>query len=163
MPQVLEFPDFSPSGTSVHFITYRKDKIRAVRKKKSGRLVTLFQIHCLRVYIDRAVAILPVHPRSAVFRRGATVFFLPSASGQLEEHKTRTQWPCANTNQPATPKHSLHCTGQCCKVREHRGCFAVCRLQHEVRRLFTSTQRSLTEMEDTPKGSNLSRYSPCRR
>jgi hypothetical protein len=92
MPQVLEFPDFSPSGLTVHFITYRKDKIRAVRKKKSGRLVTLFQIHCLRSYIDRAVAILPVHHRSAVFRRGATVFFiLPSASGQLEEHKTRTQ------------------------------------------------------------------------
>jgi hypothetical protein len=31
-PQVLEFPDFSPSGMSVHFIPYRKGKISTVRK-----------------------------------------------------------------------------------------------------------------------------------
>jgi hypothetical protein len=40
IPQVVEFPDFSPARISVHFIPYRKDKIRTVRKN-SGRLVTL--------------------------------------------------------------------------------------------------------------------------
>jgi hypothetical protein len=38
--QVVEFQDFLPSGMSVHFILYRKDKIRTVQKK-SGLLVTL--------------------------------------------------------------------------------------------------------------------------
>jgi hypothetical protein len=37
----VKFPDFSPSGMSVHFIPYRKDKIRTVWKK-SGQLVTLY-------------------------------------------------------------------------------------------------------------------------
>jgi hypothetical protein len=37
---VVKFQDFSPSGISVHFILYRKNKIKRVRKN-SGRLVTL--------------------------------------------------------------------------------------------------------------------------
>jgi hypothetical protein len=32
IPQVVEFPDFSPSRMSVNFIPYRKVKIRTVRK-----------------------------------------------------------------------------------------------------------------------------------
>jgi hypothetical protein len=40
IPQVAELLDSSPSGMSVHFNPYRKDKIRTVRKKY-GRLVTL--------------------------------------------------------------------------------------------------------------------------
>jgi hypothetical protein len=33
IPKIVEFPDFPPSGFSVHFVPYRKDKIRTVRKK----------------------------------------------------------------------------------------------------------------------------------
>jgi hypothetical protein len=40
IPQVVKFPDFLPSGMSVHFIPYRKGKIKTIRKK-SARLVTL--------------------------------------------------------------------------------------------------------------------------
>lgn len=39
--QVIEFPDFSLSGLGVHFVPYRKDEIRSVRKK-SRRLITLY-------------------------------------------------------------------------------------------------------------------------
>jgi hypothetical protein len=50
IPQVVDFPDSSPSGIRVHFIQYRKDKIRTVRKK-SGLLITLleneYKDHCL--------------------------------------------------------------------------------------------------------------------
>jgi hypothetical protein len=35
IPQVVEFPDFSLSGMTVHFIPYRKAKLRTVWKKKS--------------------------------------------------------------------------------------------------------------------------------
>jgi hypothetical protein len=33
IPQVVEFLDFLPSRVSVHFIPYRKDKMRTVQKK----------------------------------------------------------------------------------------------------------------------------------
>jgi hypothetical protein len=45
-PQVVEFPDVLPSGVSVHFIPYSKNKIRTVRKK-SMRLVTLLATQSL--------------------------------------------------------------------------------------------------------------------
>jgi hypothetical protein len=45
-PQVVEFPDVLPSGVSVYFIPYSKNKIRTVRKK-SILLVTLLATQSL--------------------------------------------------------------------------------------------------------------------
>jgi hypothetical protein len=36
IPEVVELPEFSPSGKSVYFILYRKDKIRTIRKNLDG-------------------------------------------------------------------------------------------------------------------------------
>jgi hypothetical protein len=61
IPQVVLFPDFSPSGMSVHFIPYGKKMISRVQKK-FGRFVTLSTAQ--KQNVERLQKKGAEHPRS---------------------------------------------------------------------------------------------------